>query len=135
MNPSSEQVKSAIRTLVASLGGALAGWAIGKGWISQDQAAAILSNQELIGAATAIVIALLGSGASAVAGIWGLVANKKTNLVATVAAMPEVAKVEAMPTPEGVALAAAVPPAPGVVVTVAPVSKLGPEYSGAIQGR
>lgn len=119
MNPSPEQIKSAIRTLVASLGGAIAGWAIGKGWVTQDQASAILSNQETIGAATAVVIAILGSGASTVAGIWGLISHKQANMVATVAAMPEVAKVETMLTQAGAALASAIPPAPGVVVTVA----------------
>src|SRR6266567_3653493 len=98
MNPSPEQVKSAIRTLVASLGGVAAGWAIGKGWITQAQATAILSNQEVLGLATAMVIALGGLGASAFAGVWGLISHKKANMVAVVAAMPEVAKVEVLPT-------------------------------------
>lgn len=119
MNPSQEQINSAIRTLVASLGGVLAGWAIAKGWITQAQATAILSNQEVIGAATMVLLAVLGGGGSAVAGIWGLIAHKQVNMVAAVAAMPEVAKVETMPTAAGVALASAVPPAPGVVVTIA----------------
>ncbi len=122
MNPSSDQIKSAVRTLIASLGGAVAGWAIGKGWITQAQASAILSNQEVIGAATAIVLALLGSVGSTVAGVWGLLAHKQVNLVATVAAMPEVAKVETTPTRAGLDLAAGVQaagPVPGAVVVVA----------------
>jgi len=122
MNPSQEQVKSAFRTLIATGGGMLAGWAIGKGWITQDQAAAILSNQEVIGAVTAILLAIVGSLGSAGAGIWGLIAHKQVNVVATVAAMPEVAKVETMRTTEGVKLAAdiqAAGPAPGAVVAVA----------------
>ncbi len=123
MNPSPEQVKSAIRTLVASLGGVAAGWAIGKGWITQSQAAAILSNQEVLSLATAIIVALLGAGASTFSGVWGLVAHKQANMVAVVAALPEVAKVEVMPTPAGVALATSVPPTPGAVVTIAGTGK------------
>ncbi len=122
MNPSPDQIKSAVRTFIASAGGALAGWAIGKGWITQDQAAAILSNQELMGAATVVVLAIVGSLGSAGAGIWGMIAHKQVNLVSTVAAMPEVKKVETMPTQEGVDLAAGVNaagPAPGAVVAVA----------------
>ncbi len=122
MNPSSDQIKSAVRTLIASLGGAVAGWAIAKGWISQAQASAILSNQEVIGAVTAIVLALIGSLGSTVAGVWGLIDKKQVNLVAAVAAMPEVAKVETMPTQAGSDLAAGVQaagPVPGAVVVVA----------------
>lgn len=119
MTPSQDQINSAVRTLVATLGGVLAGWAIGKGWITQAQASAILSNQEAISAATVLILTLIGAGGSGIAGIWGLISHKQANMVATVAAMPEVAKVETMPTPSGVALASAVPPAPGVVVTVA----------------
>src|SRR3977135_786957 len=119
MNPSQDQIKSAARALVATLGGVLAGWAIGKGWITQAQANAILSNQEAMGAATTLVLALLGAGGSGIAGIWGWISHKQANMVATVAAMPEVAKIETMPTPSGVALASAVPQAPGVIVTVA----------------
>ncbi len=117
--PSQDQIKSAARTLVATLGGVLAGWAIGKGWITQEQATAILSNQEAMSAATVIVLALAGSVGSTFAGIWGLIAHKQVNLVATVAAMPEVSKVEVVPTQAGVDIANAVPAAPGTVVTVA----------------
>ena len=122
MNPSQDQVKSAIRTLIATGGGMLAGWAIGKGWITQDQAAAILSNQELMGAATVIMLTIVGSLGSAIAGIWGVIDKKQVNLVAAVAAMPEVNKVETMPTQAGADLAAnvqAAGPPPGAIVTVA----------------
>jgi hypothetical protein len=122
MNPSQDQVKSAARTLIATLGGMLAGWAIGKGWITQEQATAILSNQEVMGAASMIVLALVGSVGSAVAGVWGVIDKKQVNLVAAVAAMPEVNKVETMPTQAGADLAAnvqAAGPPLGAVVTVA----------------
>ena len=121
MNPSPDQIKSAVRTLIASLGGAVAGWAIAKGWITQAQASAILSNQEIMGAATAIILALIGSLGSTAAGIWGMIDKKQVNLVAAVAAMPEVAKVETIPTQAGVDLAASVQaagPSPGAIVSV-----------------
>lgn len=105
MNPSQDQMKSAVRTLIATVGGALAGWAIGKGWITQAEASAILSNQELMGAASVIILTLLGSAGSMLAGIWGIWSKTQANLVAAVAAMPEVSKVETMPTPAGVSLA------------------------------
>jgi hypothetical protein len=107
MNPSSDQLKSAGRTLIATLGGVLAGWAIGKGWITEAQASAILSNQEFMSAATVIILACVGSVGSVAAGMWGLVAHKQANLVATVAAMPEVAKVETVSTAAGINLASA----------------------------
>jgi hypothetical protein len=119
MNPSQQQINSAIRTLVASLGSAVAGYVIAKGWISASEANAILSNQQLMDSATTVILALLGAGASAGAGILGLIAHKQSNVVATVAAMPEVAKVEMVPSKAGIDLAAAVPSAPGAVVTVA----------------
>ncbi len=119
MNPSPDQVNSAVRILVASGFSLLAGWAIGKGLITKDQAAAILSDQQLMGAGTVIVLSIVGAAGSAFSLVWGLVAHKQVNLVATVAAMPEVAKVETMPTEAGAALAESVPPAPGSVVTVA----------------
>ena len=57
----------------------------------------------------------------ALAGIWGLIDKKQVNLVAAVAAMPEVAMVETTMTHEGVALVQAVNaagPAPGALVRV-----------------
>jgi hypothetical protein len=122
MNPSQDQVQSALRTLIVALGSALAGWAIAKGWITKEQASAVLSNQEVIGAATAVILAGLGSAASAASGVWGLVVHKQVNMVAAVAAMPEVAKVEMKPTEAGVGIASAIANAPGVVVTVAPAT-------------
>lgn len=123
VNPSSDQVKSAFRTLIATLGGMVAGWAIAKGLITQEQASAILSNQELMGAATTVVVTLLASIPPVIAGLWGVIDKKQVNLVAKVAAMPEVSRVETMPTKAGADLAAdvqAAGPPPGAVVTVAP---------------
>lgn len=119
MNPSQDQVNSAVRTLVATLGGVLAGWAIGKGWITQAQADTVLANQEVMSAATTILLTLAGSAGAAVVGVWGIIAHRQQNMVATVAAMPEVSKVEMVPTAAGMAIANAVPPAPGTIVTVA----------------
>ncbi len=114
-----EQLKSALRTLVSTGGGILAGLAIGKGWITQSQAQAILSNQPMIDLATEVLLLVFGAGGTAAVGIWGVVGHSAPNMVATVAAMPEVSKVETARTDAGVALAAAVPSVPGSVVTVA----------------
>jgi hypothetical protein len=118
MNPSAEQVKSALRTLIAAGGGALGGWAVAKGYVSQAQVNDVLSNQQFMDAATTIALWAAGSGAAVIAGVWGMIAHKQANVVATVAAMPEVSEVKTTATPAGVALAAAVPPALGSLVTV-----------------
>jgi hypothetical protein len=118
MGPSSEQIKSAVRTLLASLGSALAGYVIAKGWVSAAEANAILSNQQFMDTATTTVLALLGAGVSAGAGIWGLIVHKQANAVAVVAGMPEVKKVELTSTPAGVDLSNAVSPVAGGVVVV-----------------
>jgi hypothetical protein len=126
MNPSQQQINSAVRTLLATLGGLVAGWAIAKGYITQSEADSILSNQQVMDSVTTVVLTLLGSAGAAGVGIWGLVAHKQANVVATVAAMPEVNKVEMVSTAAGLNLAAAVPSAPGSVVTVAPPSAMPP---------
>jgi hypothetical protein len=119
MNPSQQQINSAVRTLLISVGSAIAGFVVAKGWITAAEASAILSNQQLMDSATTVIIALLGAGVSAGMGVWGVVSNKQTNLVQTVAAMPEVNKVELVPSQSGVDLANAVPSTPGARVTVA----------------
>ena len=116
MNPSQDQVKSALRTLLASAGSALAGYVIAKGWVSASEANAILSNQQVMDTATAIVLAAFGSGGALASGIWGMIAHKQANLVATVAKMPEVTKVETVPTAAGIALASAADTGTGPVV-------------------
>ncbi|HXE51263.1 MAG TPA: hypothetical protein VN663_22990 [Ramlibacter sp.] len=122
MNPSQEQINSAWRTLITAAGSSLATWAVAKGWISQAQVTAILSNEQFISTATTLVLMAVGSLGVAASGTWGVITHKQANLVATVAKMPEVAKVETMPTAEGVALAdaaTAAAPMPGALVTVA----------------
>lgn len=123
MNPSQDQIKSALRTLIAAVGGAVAGWAIAKGWITQDQATAILSNQQVLDAVSVLLLTGVGSLAAFGSGVWGLITHKQANMVATVAAMPDVAEVKVMPTQAGVDLAnaarATTTPIPGAVVTVA----------------
>lgn len=99
-----EQVSAVVRWVIAVLpGSALGVYAISKGWISASQI-------ELIGGALTAVVPL----------VWSLFVHTKSNTVAVVAAMPEVAKVEATNTPEGRALAADAGSAPDAIVTVAP---------------
>lgn len=122
MNPSQEQINSAFRTLVTAIGGAIAGWAVAKGWVSQAQVTAILTNEQFISTATVLLLAGLGSLGAALSGAWGLIVHKQANMVATVAKMPEVAEVKTMPTQAGIDLAnaaAAAAPVQGAVVTVA----------------
>ncbi len=121
--PSKDQIKSSVGTLVVALGSLVFGLAVGKGWITQEQANAILLNPTVQTDATNIVMMIIGSGVAAAAGIWRAVARKQVNMVATVAAMPEIAEVKTMPTQAGVELqqaaSAASAPIPGAVVTVA----------------
>lgn len=119
MQPNQAQVASAVRTLVVALGSALGGWAIAKGWITQAELDTLASNPQLLDSATTVILALLGAAASAGAGVWGVVAHKQANMVAAVAAMPEVAEVKTVPTPAGAALAAA---ATAVAPVAVPVS-------------
>ncbi len=53
--------------------------------------------------------------------VWGIYAHTAANTVAAAAALPDVAHVAVMPTPEGLALKAAVPHTPGAVVIVKPI--------------
>jgi hypothetical protein len=95
-----EQIKSAIRWFVATFGGMIAGWFAAKGWFTVDQVLTVLNSPTVIATA-----------ASLIAGAWGLVTHSKSNAVAIVDAMPEVAGVVTKPTVGGVALAKAVPSA------------------------
>ncbi len=107
MTPNWQQAESALRTLIAVFGGI----AIGRGWITADQL-------QLLGSPE--VWAAIGTLVSFGVAAWGMFAHSKTNAVAVVAAMPEVAKVETTATPEGKALAENVGTKPDAVVTVAP---------------
>lgn len=68
-----EQVKSAIRSLITTFGGIIAGWFAAKGWFTIDQVTSVLNSPT--------TISIL---ASVAAGIWGLVAHTQTNAVAVV---------------------------------------------------
>lgn len=93
-----EQVKSTIRWFVATFGGMIAGWFAAKGWFTVDQVLTVLNNPTLIATAASLVM-----------GAWGIFVHSKTNAVAVVDAMPEVAGVVTKPTVAGRDLAQAVP--------------------------
>lgn len=97
-----EQVKSAVRWVLATFGGVIGGFFIGKGWVTADQVASVLSNDTVIALITSGVVALVGL-------IWGQVIHTEAAAVATVDAIPAVAGVVTKPTPEGRALAATTP--------------------------
>ena len=100
-----EQVKSAIRWMVATFGGVVAGWFAAKGWFTIDQVEGVLNSPVFLSLAGSIVM-----------GAWGLVTHTKTNTVAVVNSMPEVKGVVTAPTAAGVELAKAIP---GPTVAVA----------------
>lgn len=98
-----EQVKSAIRSLITTFGGVIAGWFAAKGWFTIDQVTSVLNSPT--------TISIL---ASIAAGAWGLVAHTQKNSVAIVdniAKQPDspVKAVVMEPTQEGRNLAAAMP--------------------------
>ncbi len=98
-----EQVKSALRWFVSTFGGMIAGWFAAKGWFTVDQVLTVLNSPTI-----------LAFVASLAAGGWSMYTHTKTNMVATVNAMPEVAGVITTAAPEGVKLANALPDAPNV---------------------
>lgn len=71
-----EQVKSAIRSLVSTFGGAIAGWFAAKGWFSVDDVLHVLNSPT--------VISII---ASAIMGGWGLIVHTQKNAVAVVDAI------------------------------------------------
>lgn len=75
----SDQMLSALRTLIAVLSGV----AIGHGWLTADQAATLGAN----------VLAIVGALATLVPLLWGLKSHSDASKIAAVAAMPEVAKI------------------------------------------
>lgn len=102
-----EQVNSVLRSLGATIGGGVAAWFISKGWLEQSMSPVVVET---------VVGLLLSLGAL----VWGVLSNRKASLVAKVAALPEVKKVEVAATPAGVDLAAAAGSTPAAVVVVAP---------------
>lgn len=105
-----EQIKSGVRWVITTFGAAFAGWAAAQGWMSAERIMAILTSETFIG----IVVSVTGL-------IWGMFAHTKTNAVAVVDAMPEVSRVVTQSTPEGKALAKAVP---SPTVMAEPTAKL-----------
>lgn len=99
-----EQVKSLIRTLVTTFGGVISGWFAAKGWFSVDDVLTFLNSGTFVGVLTSIIV-----------GAWGYFVHTKSNAVAVVDKMPEVAGVVTRPTVAGRILAHDVPSA-----TVAP---------------
>lgn len=98
-----EQVKSAIRSLITTFGGVIAGWFAAKGWFTIDQVTSVLNSPT--------TISIL---ASIAAGAWGLVAHTQKNAVAvvdTIAKQPDspVKAVVTESTEAGRALADALP--------------------------
>lgn len=96
----SEQVSDAIRWVVNTFGGFIAGWFAAKGILTTDQILSILNSPTVIALATTGVMAA-----------WGLISRSNKNLVASANKVPAVQAVITAPTAEGKALAEAVPAA------------------------
>lgn len=101
-----DQINSLLRSLGASLGGAIAAWMVHKGYVGQADTQVVIE---------AITGLLLSVGAMA----WSLMARRQSALVATVSAMPEVGKIIAAPTMAGDALAEKVGSTPAAQVVKA----------------
>lgn len=98
-----EQVKSAIRSLITTFGGVIAGWFAAKGWFTIDQVTSVLNSPT-----TLSILASIAAGA------WGLVTHTQKNAVAVVddiAKQPNspVKAVVTKPTEAGQELADALP--------------------------
>ena len=108
-----EQVKNNVQILL----GALSGFMVGKGWVDQSTA-------------TALIGVLMAVGPL----IWGIIENTKAKMVAKVDSMDGVAGVLTKATTEGVALANSVP-SPTVVpvgtASAAAVAKNGENHGMA----
>lgn len=98
-----EQIKSAIRSLITTFGGGIAGWFAAKGWFTIDQVTSVLNSPT--------TISIL---ASIAAGAWGLISHTQTNAIAVVDSIAQqpnspVKAVINKDTPEGRNIAAALP--------------------------
>lgn len=85
MQPNIEQVKSAIRWLVATFGGLVMGWAAARGWDLSGLLS--LMNPE----------ALISFAATMVVLVWSMFSNSKVGIITAAAKIPEVKKVELVP--------------------------------------
>lgn len=72
MSPNKEQVKSGLRTLIATFGGVLAGYFMARGWASSETVMSVLTSE-----------AFLSLSASAIVFIWGIVSKTRNNLLIT----------------------------------------------------
>lgn len=113
-----EQIKKAVRWVIATFGTFVAGWFAAKGWFTVDQVTSALNSEFVIG----LIVSIISLA-------WSLVSGTEKNLVATVDGLPRVAGVITQPTPAGRELAEAVPspnvvpagtPSAAVVAQVAP---------------
>ncbi len=107
MNP--EQAKSAVRSLVATFGGLVAGWFAAKGWFTIDQVTSVLNSPTTISLLASVAVF-----------VWGMFTHTEKNAVAvvdTIAKQPDsaVKGVLTEPTPAGRELAEAMPGSTTVV--------------------
>ncbi len=93
-----EQVKSLIRTLIATFGGTIAGFFAAKGWFTIDQTLSVLNSPVFLG----LIMSVGGV-------IWGQLGHTSSGIVAAANALPAVQGVITTPTVEGQALAASIP--------------------------
>lgn len=103
-----DQINTLIRQFLMIVGGGIGTWFARKGLLSTDDLSFFAANGP----------ALVGLVMAAGGMIWGTFAHKQVNMVATVAAMPEVKKVETVATQAGNTLAVAANDAAGPAGTV-----------------
>lgn len=118
-----DQNKSLFRSVVGTLGGALIGYFVGTGKITPDQVSQCYATMpdNVFGCLTHLppqlaslasdsaILGYVGSGAALAMTIWGWVTHSATNTVAAANALPAVAGVVMTKTPEGTAIAKAIP--------------------------
>ena len=100
--PNSEQIKSAIRWLIATFGAAVATYIATKIGARTGDVLTILNSDAIAQFLTFVVLSLLAL-------VWGLISRSEKNVAAAASAMPNVAGVITKDTPQGAALAKAVP--------------------------
>lgn len=96
-----EQVKTTLLWFISNFGAGIAGFVVGKQWLTAQQAAEairLLSDPAIVSVIASIAV-----------GIYTFIKSSKSNQVATVNAMPEVKGVITKDTKEGKALAESVP--------------------------
>lgn len=99
-----EQINSLIRQAMLFVAGIIGGTTFVSKFFTTEQVVTILTSDTVLGFISSLV---MGGIASA----WALVTRSNKNLVASANALPEVQAVITKPTPEGRALAQAVPSA------------------------